>query len=262
MQVPSISPWTLTRAATTPVFCFTSDIDWAPEWAIADTLALFDRFDVPLTPFVTHDSPLLRARYGKPGMRRRVGLHPNFLPGSSHGSDPETVIDHVCRLWPEAVAFRAHAFFEYAAIPVRFAERGFLYDSNLCLFLQPHCVPLAHASGLTRFPVIWTDYAHLLKGLDCEIGTIKATLATPGLKVIDVHPMLIALNAPEPAYYQTRKALYRVDDAATGRAERHEGPGIADLLGEMLSFVRNSGYATVYLDDLYRDLAESGGAAA
>src|SRR5262245_51696430 len=103
--VPDLDLSTLQRQ---PVFVFTTDIDWAPEWAIQEMLRLFDHEQMPLTPFLTHDSAALRARYGTPSMRARAGLHPNFLPGSSHGERPEQVIDSVCRLWPEAHGFRSH----------------------------------------------------------------------------------------------------------------------------------------------------------
>jgi hypothetical protein len=72
-----------------PVYCFTCDIDWAPEWAISDTLSFFSERALPLTPFLTHSSAALNERYDRPEMRRRAGLHPNFLPNSSHGRSRE-----------------------------------------------------------------------------------------------------------------------------------------------------------------------------
>src|SRR6516162_7436757 len=68
-----------------PVFCFTSDIDWASEAAIESMLELFDQYGIVLTPFITHDSPALRHHYEAPQLRERVGLHPNFLSASTHG---------------------------------------------------------------------------------------------------------------------------------------------------------------------------------
>ena len=31
---------------TQPAYCFTSDLDWAPEWMIAETLDIFRQVDV------------------------------------------------------------------------------------------------------------------------------------------------------------------------------------------------------------------------
>ncbi|MDZ4121845.1 MAG: hypothetical protein U1C33_05455, partial [Candidatus Cloacimonadaceae bacterium] len=66
-----------------PVFCITSDIDWASE-------AVMDRFFQDVLPmaarpmlFVTHHSRLIADKY-KEGLIDR-GVHPNFMPGSSHG---------------------------------------------------------------------------------------------------------------------------------------------------------------------------------
>ena len=63
-------------------FVFTSDIDWAPEWAIRKTLDIFKSFDIPLTPFITHESEVIKREYANVEKSRYVGLHPNFLPNS------------------------------------------------------------------------------------------------------------------------------------------------------------------------------------
>ena len=44
------------------VFCFTSDIDWAPEWAIKYMLDFFEKKNIPLTLFITHDSPIIKKK--------------------------------------------------------------------------------------------------------------------------------------------------------------------------------------------------------
>jgi len=91
-----MSPRTLhadALASEQPVFCFTSDIDWAPEWAISETLRFFEDIRTPLTPFLTHESKAIREHFGETEMSLRVGVHPNFLPSSTHGRTPSEVID-------------------------------------------------------------------------------------------------------------------------------------------------------------------------
>ena len=234
-----------------PVFCFTSDIEWSPEWAISKTLDLFDHYGVPLTPFLTHESKEIREHYGGSEMKPRVGLHPNFFPSSSHGNTLSEVIDFVCRLWPEAISFRSHSFFDNSHITDAFARRGFRYDSNLCLFLQPNCVPLQHGSGMLRFPVFWEDDTHFGKGLPFDLDIIKNRLESPGLKIFNTHPFLLALNIPNSDYYAAHKYLYKNDDAKSWRKFVFGGKGVCTFLEDVLDYIGTRGYNVTYLYDLF-----------
>lgn len=237
-----------------PVFCFTTDVEWSPEWAIADVLDFFRERGIPLTPFLTHESPLLRAAYERPEMRRRAGLHPNFLPGSSHGRTRDEVIDSVLGLWPDAVSFRSHCFYEDSPTVLALRRRGLLYDSNLCLFLQPGCVPLLHHTGLVRFPVFWEDDVHFGRELPFRFEAYERYFETPGLKVINLHPLLFALNVPSAEFYAAHKHLNGERDPRTGLLARHPGAGSRTFLAELADHVLARGARAVYLDDLYREL--------
>lgn len=230
------------------------DIEWAPEWAISDVISFFRERDLPLTPFLTHSSAAVAERYHRPEMRRRVGWHPNFLPNSSHGKTRNEVIDAVFELWPEAVSFRSHWFYEDSATVLALKQRGLLYDSNLCLFLQPSCVPLLHNSGLVRFPVFWEDDVHFTKGLPFRFGSFKEHFETPGLKVINLHPLLFALNVPTPEFYAARKHLNGNPDPEAGTKARFTGSGTRTFLEELADHVQRTKAAAVYLDDLYQSL--------
>jgi hypothetical protein len=237
-----------------PVFCFTTDVEWAPEWAIADVLHFFREREIPLTPFVTHASALISEHYDRPGMRKRAGLHPNFLPNSSHGKTRDEVIDTVFGLWPEAVSFRAHCFYEDSPAMLALAQRGIRYDSNLCLYLQPSCVPLLHHAGLVRFPVFWEDDVHFTKDLPFDFGAFEPYFETPGLKVINLHPLLFALNVPTSQFYASHKQLNGNPDPEAGRNARFSGTGTRTFLEELADHVLERRAAVVYLDDLYQSL--------
>jgi hypothetical protein len=237
-----------------PVFCFTTDVEWAPEWAIAEVLSFFRERSLPLTPFLTHASAVLDEHYDQPGMRGHVQLHPNFLPGSTHGSTREEVIDTVFGLWPDARGFRCHCFFDESRTVYELKRRGMLYDSNLGLFLQPNCVPLLHNTGLVRFPVFWEDYSHFWKGLPFDFGAFRPYFDGPGLKVINVHPLLFALNVPTIEFYASSKHLNTNPDPASGIEARFRGAGSRTFLEALADHVLTRQRAAVYLDDLYRSL--------
>ena len=225
-----------------PVFVFTCDLDWAPEWAVRILVERFDRAGVPFTPFVTHESEVVRNRFDSADLRRQVGVHPNFLPGSTHGHTPAAVVEHVTALWPEAQCFRSHAFVDSTPITDLFAERGFRVDSNLCLFLQPGCVPLRHNSGLLRIPVFWEDDLHYKRGHEFDFSRFQPHFETPGLKVINIHPLLYALNVPDEGYYRRfRDAVPSGDDPDIAGGYAFEGAGVRTFVDAMLEFVRRRG---------------------
>lgn len=173
----------------------------------------FCQLEVPLTLFVRHHSEVIKQQYGKQGKSQYVGLHPNFFPNSSHGTNYIEQIDFCQKLWPDAKCFRSHGFFDNSQITKEFYARGFRYDSNLCLFLHPYCTPLRHGSGLIRFPVFWEDDAHSEKGLPFKIDAIRRYLDTPGLKIFNFHPLSLAINTPTTEYYLKHKFLYKTQDA-------------------------------------------------
>jgi len=234
-----------------PIFCFTSDIDWAPEWAIAEMLDCFEQWEIPLCPFITHDSEEIRRRFLDHEKKQLVGIHPNFLPGSTQGNSPDEIADYLLSLWPEAKAYRSHSFVDSTPIANLFASRGLLFDSNLCLFLQPRCEPLRHNSGMMRFPVFWEDDIHYKRDLPCELSSIREHFDSPGLKVINLHPFLFAMNVPDVKYYQIVKHFIRETDPRVARASAFEGKGTRSIVTEILDYVLTRGYRIMSLPALY-----------
>jgi hypothetical protein len=187
-----------------PVFVLTSDVDWASEDCLEDWIAALRPFAIRPVVMATGRSQVLD-RCLRDG-QIEIGVHPNFLPGSSHGADVAAVIDHVLGLYPQAQTFRSHCFVDSSPITDAFAARGFRYDSNLCLHMQENIVPLRHSSGLTRFPVFWEDDVHWtwFKGR-WDLDTLFAEFLTPGLKILNVHPFNFALNVPDEETYRAVK---------------------------------------------------------
>jgi hypothetical protein len=228
-----------------PAYCFTIDLDWAAESMIEETLAIFRDADVPLTPFLTHASPII-AREFTVERAGDVGVHPNFHAGSSHGETTDAIIDCVLGLWPAARCFRSHGFVDSSIIASAFYARGLRYDSNLFLHLQSHVVPLSHSSGLVRFPVFLEDDVLLAREPTVEIRPLLPMLRTPGLKIFNFHPELVALNSPQPGYHRQLVA-------SDGTRRVHSGRGIRTLLVDLLNFVRDGpGLGILSLDETYR----------
>jgi hypothetical protein len=243
---------------TSPL-CFTTDIEWAPEWAIRDLFTLADEHGVPLTPFLTHRSEYLASRYG---MRDAVssgdvGLHPNFLPGSTHGATVDEVIASTKALWPDAVSFRSHCFYDDTRMLRRMAESGFRYDSNLFAFLQPMLAPLRTVAHTVRLPVFWEDDVHSGNQLSWGAGTLRAAFETPGLKIVNVHPLRVALNVPDEAFHESHRRLESAVDVDS-MAEAHRGKGTRTYLEELFAYASGGARPPVRLSKLYAQAVERG----
>jgi hypothetical protein len=216
-----------------PVFCLTSDVDWASDTCIRDLATVAGDVGVVPTFFATHRSEALDelAAAG----RAQIGVHPNFLPGSTHGTTVDEVTEHVLALYPDARAFRSHCFVDSTQIVRTMRDRGIVYDSNLCLFLQQDLVPLQHGAGTIRLPVFWEDDCHWdLTGADWDLERHIDAFFTPGLKILNVHPFTFAANVPDEAFYVRVKQRSATLTPAECTELRHKGAGTRTFVTALL----------------------------
>ncbi len=222
-----------------PVFVLTGDQDWCPDWALDETFAVVRSYDLPYHLFMTNRSDSIESARAA-GTRVSLGIHPNFLAGSSHGDAPAEVIDHCARIVPTATTFRCHAFHEDIRILLGLAERGFTTDSNLLGFLQPGLTPLIHGAGQLRLPVFLEDHTFFSRaGPDLDLRLALVLVMTPGLKIFNFHPAHVAINTPSLEFYDShRGALY----ASAGTCDRFAGRGTGEILVEIVEAVHAAGY--------------------
>ena len=130
-------------------------------------------------------------------------------------------------------------------------KRGFSYDSNLCLYLQPNLFPLRHESGLVRFPVFWEDDVHWRNGGEWNIDKYLSEFLSPGLKVINFHPFLVAANIPNQEYYnQYRNYCTTLAENDAGKI-RYKGEGARTFLIKLLELLSDQGHRFYSLKELY-----------
>lgn len=220
-----------------PVFVFTADQDWAPEWAVKATLRETLSQDVPLHLFVTNPSRAVEEANVDP--RLSLGIHPNFLPGSSHGATVDEVIHHCGELVPDALTFRCHSFFEHTPALAALFARGYRADSNLGLFGQACLQPMLHCTGLLRFPVFFEDDVfYNLAGPDLSLKPLEPRLFTPGLKVLNFHPALVGANIPSQREYDASRSRLFAPEA---EPLEYENRGVRDVLRELIARIRTAG---------------------
>jgi len=234
------------RKLNEPLFCFTSDLDWNPDAAVQATVELFERAKAKLTVFATHKTPVVQE-----SALVQVGVHPNFLPGSTHGGSFAEVMEHVFGLFPQAETYRSHSYFDNQAISEAMSRRGIRYDANLSLYLQERATPLRHCHGTWRFPTFFDDNIHWFHGGAWDFRKYRAQIDSPGLKIFNFHPYPIALNIPSLEYYGTTRKHFKTLTKEDAARHRYAGSGPVDFLGELLEFI-SSRYPTYTLKELYQ----------
>lgn len=228
-----------------PVFCFGSDTDWCNDTALELLLDPFERAGSKVTVFATHATPVLA--------RKRdfveVAVHPNFLPGSTHGTSVDEVIEHIFSLYPQAKTYRSHSYYDSQQLTERMARRGIRYDANLCLYRQAGLAPLRHCHIDWRFPSWLDDNVHWHHSGSWRLEDMKRELETPGLKTINIHPPCVALNLPDRATLEQNRAGLMDGDLSFFRDRRHCGHGAGTFLADLLDWLE-SRHPTYHFSEL------------
>ena len=219
-------------------FLVTLDVDWAPDFVIDDVADLLVAAGVKATWFITHSSAAVE-RLRQRGDLFELGIHPNFLPGSSHGNTPRDVLDHVLSIVPDALSSRSHAVFQSAPIlKLLLDETPIRVDSSVLLPESPHIRPVPHRIGnrsLLRVPVFWAD-DYALANLESR-WSIERYIPVAGCKTMDFHPIHVYLNTAEMRAYDGLKTrsrqltTLRTEDAAPFR---NAGVGVRTMFRELL----------------------------
>jgi len=217
----------------------TFDQDWAPAWATLDVIQRMEDAGVTGSLFVTHGCPSLT----RAGEILELGWHPNFLPGSSHGSTIDEVLDTMGSLAPDAVGVRAHCLIRGTPYITAYEERGLRYDASDLHDGVRGLAPFRSWTGVTRIPIWLEDDVLLQRGITCSISSLD--LSPGGLKVVNLHPVLIALNCSDLKQYDELKETLRDRDVRLQDATREafaphvqtQEPGVSDLFDELLAFL-------------------------
>ncbi|CAN7370736.1 hypothetical protein LJR042_002238 [Microbacterium maritypicum] len=221
----------------------TVDVDWAPDWAMKQLLDVLVEAETPSTWFVTHESPMLDVLREHPTLVE-IGVHPNFLPGSSHGESPEEVISECLRFAPEARTMRTHCLVQSTPIlqtvvdasPISVDASVYLRDLS---GVSPSTLPLDHGRSLTRFAYVWEDdlefFAEEPRWDGPRFITDRGT--SDEITIIDVHPIHFALNSASVGPYERLKAaLGNMRNVTEADAAEFRGtaPGARTFIQSML----------------------------
>lgn len=243
-----------TTAASEPQVAITLDVDWAPDFAIDLAAAALVQANVRATWFITHDSPAVRRLRDHPALFE-LGWHPNFFPGSTHGVTEQEVLAHCQQLVPEARVVRTHGLLQSTRLlDLMRGTTGIRADASLLLrghaHLAVHALPLP-SGGLLRVPFWWEDDIEMHTAR--PLWTLGASFADglPGLRVLNFHPIHIALDSTSVAAYERLKRrvgslqLASADDVVAVQEAppaRHQEPaGTARAFSEAIAWLAARG---------------------
>jgi hypothetical protein len=206
----------------------TLDLDWAPDAVVDDVAALLLERGIPATWFITHASPSVERLRDHPELFE-LGIHPNFLAGSTHGATPEEILDHCMRLVPEARSMRTHSLVQSTPLLAEaMARTPIVVDVSLFLPRARGLEPVEYRWGesrLLRLPYFWEDDMEMTD--DDPSPLLDADLfEAPGLKVFDFHPVHVYLNTNNmDAYRRLTASVPSLERASVEALEPYRSNG-------------------------------------
>lgn len=226
-------------AATEGTMALAIDIDWAPDFLIDETATMLAAAGVKATWFVTHESAALERLRDRPELFE-LGIHPNCLPGSTHGSGDAECLEHVKSIVPEAVSMRTHGLYQTTNFLVRAArDFGIRFDLSLvCHRAEGASTHQFKYAGvqLVRVHCYWEDDFEFFQDPPCWTFRGDA-IRWEAVRIFAFHPVHVALNSSSPDVYE-RACAQRPLESWTPQfvaGHRQAGPGVRTCFEELLA---------------------------
>lgn len=240
--------------ASRDALCLTLDTDWVPGWMLCQVTDLLCAHGTRATVFVTDDNEGL-ARLRERSDLFELGMHPNCLPGSTHGDSESTVMHHMRAMLPQAKAMRTHGLYQSTPFLQRCAkEHGVETDCSLLLHMHPCLQPTGlpfGPRGLVRLPICWEDdmAVSFSDTLDAD-----SVCNGPGLRMLNFHPVHILLNSRDMERYNSLRRERPLQEWTSDfvRTARQEGPGVGALFEEIVRRMAGCGATVSELAEAWR----------
>ena len=222
----------------------TCDLDWAPEFCIEKVLFAIEHYQLKITIFATHHSPLLT----NPPNFVEVGLHPDF---TRPNTDFATKMHNLKSLYPRALGMRSHRNFFGQNISDLAKQYNLHYDVSSFLWNLPHCGTYHDYNDLLRISYMWEDGIHL--DMECGMTWDKINLHSPGLKILNVHPILMYLNSSSDNHRRSVTSQYQdLTQAPKSEIDTYIQPGVGifTFWETLLEFIAHNNIDTYFISEL------------
>lgn len=229
----------------------TLDMDWATDTELHYLLELITAYQVKITLFVTHFTPLLKLLENT-GLVE-LGIHPNFnknLQGSGD-STPRQIVTELLNIVPTATSVRSHSLTQQSGLLFLFAEMGITHDVNLFIPYQSGSIVYPfrfYDNRLVRIPYIWEDGGHCLD-IDAEKETswnCNDIFKYRGLKVVNFHPAHLYLNTETYSRYEIAKTVCSSEKECHINTTRF---GVKDYFVSLINGAKSQQYETQFIKE-------------
>jgi len=221
----------------------TFDIDWASDEVILSVAEQLVEAKIKSTWFVTHETPILEFFRSRKNLFN-LGIHPNFLKGTTQGDSEEEILKNLMTIVPEAKVIRTHAVFQYGKLlseivnltPIRIDSSIFLPEMKNIQTVE-HLTPYG---TLKRIPILWADDYELLK----ENSDWQASkyFLHPGHKLFLFHPIHIFLNTVNMNQYSEYKYDKKI-------MINNENKGTNVFFSRLLKYINENKISTKFLTE-------------
>ena len=179
------------------------DQDWASDEICLSIADLLISKNIKSTWFITNKGFFLEKLMQFPDLFE-LGIHPNFLPDSSHGNSLMDVLDNITSIVPMARVSRGHAVFQYGSIlQVMRNKYNISWDLTMFMYEKDNLYPTklftSPENFLYRLPVFWCD-DHEFNNPEKD-WSLKKYQSVFGVKVFSFHPIHVYLNSGTAADY-------------------------------------------------------------
>ena len=162
-----------------------------------------EKADCKATVFTTHDTPMNREIISR---GHNLGIHPNFLPGSSQGNDIKNIVSECLKYAPDAWCMRTHSLFQ--STPLLHEIFGNFPQLKLDVSILMHRSHFAHKTcwsldgvSFDRLLYNWQDDGQFYSYSNLK----KPELFFGDLTVFNFHPIHVFLNSTDGREYRQLK---------------------------------------------------------
>ena len=225
------------------------DMDWATDDMIDFTAQILIDADVKATWYITHDSAGVQNLFSRPKLFE-IGIHPNFLKGSTQGECPQQVMDYLLNIYPNAQSVRTHVLYDS-----RLLSRMYVDDYNIKVDvttflpkiknLNPYRLYVDKNKYILRVPTFWEDAVEMLE-TKSEYTFNDAKYKVPGLKVFTFHPIHVMNNTRDFEKYTKSKKGGKLHDNLKTNGSR-------TFLRELIHHIRTEQQVSYTISDIVKE---------
>lgn len=234
----------------------TIDVDWSPDFAIYKVVNILIDNNCKATWFLTHDSPVIRELFRYPELFD-FGIHPNFLPESTHGSTDENIMKHLLKLFPGLSIVRTHALFQSSLLlKMMTTQFNIKIDSSIFLREVKNIEPFEiyyDGKKLLRIPIYWTEDGEMNNPhpnfmLNCK------KMDEMGLKVFVFHPIHIYLNSNSMHKYKSIKNKFNINSCNEENINKYVNKwlGSETMFNHLIQYISYEQEKSMNLSDIAR----------